>query len=273
MMNTILQPIITEQGLAAVANAQSQGGAVTITALAVGDANGTGYIPDSSSTTLVNEIYRLPITGGVKLNERKLHLTSLASGNEEYPLLEMGFVLNTGELLAIYSEPTFTLQEPLAYKGIGADLLLSFNLSLETLPANSVLVDESGSLKIPPAKEGVSGLITLATKEQVAAGIDTQRVVTPVLLAERYSVKPTPGKVPIANHFGLIDPNWIVLPWSTKFSKMPTARFMHTTSVVDGIIYAIGEREGDITPLPTVQALATLRKTKAVGYIAIATPI
>ena len=50
--------LLTPTGLAKVANAQLTNSKVEITQVAVGDANGTGYLPTGAETALKREVWR-----------------------------------------------------------------------------------------------------------------------------------------------------------------------------------------------------------------------
>jgi len=52
---------LTAYGSGALSAAITGGDSISLTHLAIGDANGAGYDPDGSETTLVNEVHRLPI--------------------------------------------------------------------------------------------------------------------------------------------------------------------------------------------------------------------
>lgn len=138
MTTALLQPVITEAGLAAIFNATQDGFQGKITHIALGD---SGYSPAQTQTKLRTEKARHAISDGEKLGTNHLHLTAIADGKTEFWVREVGFYLDSGVLLAVWSDP----KSPLAYKSAGVDLLLAYDLLLEALPANSVTVESSGA--------------------------------------------------------------------------------------------------------------------------------
>jgi hypothetical protein len=138
MTTALLQPVITEAGLAAIFNATQDGFQGKITHIALGD---SGYSPAQTQTKLRTEKARHAISDGEKLGTNHLHLTAIADGKTEFWVREVGFYLDSGQLLAVWSDP----KSPLAYKSAGVDLLLAYDLLLEALPANSVTVESSGA--------------------------------------------------------------------------------------------------------------------------------
>ncbi|MEE1888498.1 phage tail-collar fiber domain-containing protein [Pseudomonas carassii] len=137
-MSTVLQPVITKAGLAAVWRADNSGLAVKITHIALGTA---GYSPSTEQKALRTEAARHVIAGGERLGNNQLHLTAIADGAHAFWVREVGFVLEDGTLFAVWSHPS----EALAYKPAGTDLLLAYDLSLSALPADSVTIVSNGA--------------------------------------------------------------------------------------------------------------------------------
>lgn len=137
-MSTVLQPVITKAGLAAVWRADNSGLAVKITHVALGTA---GYSPILEQKALRAESARHVIAGGERLGDNQLHLTAIADGDRAFWVREVGFLLEDGTLFAVWSHPS----EALAYKPAGTDLLLAYDLSLAALPANSVTIVGNGA--------------------------------------------------------------------------------------------------------------------------------
>lgn len=138
MTTAILQPVITEAGLAAIWRASNDGLSARITHIALGD---SGYRPAQTQTRLRTEKARYPISDGKRLANNQLHLTAVADGERAFWVREVAFVLEDGTALAIWSDP----DTPLAYKSPGVDLLLAYDLLLSALPADSVTVESSGA--------------------------------------------------------------------------------------------------------------------------------
>lgn len=133
-----LIPIITTKGLAAVFNAENTGYAAKITHIALGD---NGRTPSKGEIGLTNERMRIPIADGERVDDHQIHVTALADGDTEFWVREIGFMLEDGTMLAVWSDK----DSPLAYKSTSVPLMLAFDLSLEALPAESVTVIGTGA--------------------------------------------------------------------------------------------------------------------------------
>jgi len=137
-MSTPLQPIITDAGLQAVFAASNDGLSMRITHIALG---ADAYNPTRAQTRLRNEKARFPVADGTRVSPTQIHLSAIADGTSQFWVREVGFILEDGTLLAVWSDP----DQPLAYKTANVDLLLAFDLSLAALPADSVTVVSSGA--------------------------------------------------------------------------------------------------------------------------------
>lgn len=175
-MSDSIIPVITNSGLNALFNAQNNGLQITITEIALGD---SGWEPDNNATALQNIKKRLPVSGK-RINEKQIHLTGVEDDSElEYWVREIGFYLDDGTLFAIWSSS----EQALAYKTIGIDLVLAFDLMLDALPTDSVTVDGSGGFNLPPATDQKRGIIRIATQTEATDGIATDIAITPAQLA------------------------------------------------------------------------------------------
>ena len=177
-MSTII-PIITQAGLQAVFNASNTGLAAEISHIALGD---SGYTPTDAITALQSEQQRVRISGGEMIADDQVHLTATATGAQEYWIKEVGFYLADGTLLAVYSDP----DKAIAYKSKTLDILLSFDLKLSALPAESVTIDGNGGLSFPVATTEKIGIVELATTAETQEGKDDTRAVTPKALKEAF---------------------------------------------------------------------------------------
>jgi hypothetical protein len=141
-MSIALAPVLTRAGLAALISAQSTGLAATITHLAFGrgasaGADYVGYAPTREQTTLRSEIARVPILSGARLDPHGFRLLSVIdSSAPEATIREVAFVLASGQMLAIWSDPV----APLAMKTASADLEISLDLLLEQIPEGALAV-------------------------------------------------------------------------------------------------------------------------------------
>lgn len=156
-MSTTLRPVITNGGITAVIDARNRGVTARITQVAVGDGNGP-YTATQDMTALKNEIQRVLVAGGELFGslQNQLHLTATVqdSGDnvpEVYPIFEIGFFLETGELFAIYASP----DEKLAEKIAGTDFVLAFDLTLTGVDAGEVVVDGTAQLAMPIARDNL----------------------------------------------------------------------------------------------------------------------
>ena len=68
-----------------------------------------------------------------------------------YPIFEIGFYLDTGELFAVYASP----DEKLAEKVTGTDFLLAFDLTFTGADAGNIVVNGSGQLQVPAARDNM----------------------------------------------------------------------------------------------------------------------
>ncbi len=179
-----ISPIITTAGLTAVLNATNDGLSARITHVALGDA---AWTPDNSATALQNERRRVTVSNGERIQPTQIHITAVENGSTEYWIRELGFYLDDGTLLAIWSDP----EQPLAFKAAGVDILLAFDLVLSALPDDSVEVVGTGGVNLPPATSTVVGVLRFATDSE-ATGAERRDVsmspVTSRLLGDsRYS--------------------------------------------------------------------------------------
>jgi len=161
-MSTSLRPVITNEGITALIDAKNRGVKAKITHVAVGDGvagDGDGpYIATNDMTALKHEIQRTIVAGGELLGnlQNQLHLTATIQDRgdsvpEVYPIYEIGFFLETGTLFAIYASPN----EKLAEKVAGTDFVLAFDLTLTGADAGDVVIDGSGKLEMPIARDNL----------------------------------------------------------------------------------------------------------------------
>lgn len=184
-MSVSLKPVITIAGLEAVLNATNDGLQARITHVALGDA---GWTPDNTAIRMNHEKNRVPVANGTRVNPTQIHITAVEDGSTQYWVREIGFFLDDGTLLAIWSDPDVEL----AWKAEGVDLLLAFDMVLTALPPDSVTIESSGLLDLSPATPTKKGVVRLATVDEAKDGIIGDAVVmTPQLCTihgdERYS--------------------------------------------------------------------------------------
>ena len=161
-MSTTLTPVITQAGITALVDAKNRGMLARITYVAVGDGvagDGSGpYTATDDMTALRHEVQRAIVSGGEHIGslQNQLHLTATLQDEgtdvpDVYPIYEIGFFLETGELFAIYASP----DEKLAEKVAGTDFLLAFDLTFTGAEAGDVVIDGSGALETPAARDNI----------------------------------------------------------------------------------------------------------------------
>ncbi|MEM6602494.1 MAG: phage tail protein [Pseudomonadota bacterium] len=133
---TAIIPVITDSGIQAVFNASGDGLSAVITEIAVGDG---AYIPDVDRNSLANEISRTAVAAGKIVDGKTINVSAIFDGPDEFWIREVGFFLEDGTLLAVYSHPTNVL----AFKNATTDFLLSLDLILSTVPDGSVTISEA----------------------------------------------------------------------------------------------------------------------------------
>ena len=157
-MSSSITPIITDAGITALIDARNNGLTARITQVAVGDGDNGPYSASADMTALKNEIQRVIVSGGELIGtlQNQLHLTATIQDDgvnvpDVYPIYEIGFFLDTGELLAIYASP----DEKLAEKVAGTDFLLAFDLTFTGADAGNIVVNGSGQLQVPAARDNM----------------------------------------------------------------------------------------------------------------------
>lgn len=135
-----LKPKITNAGLGAVFNATDNGLEGWISHVAFGDGAGNSYAPDGTETQLKREKARVAIGGGGREGPTQILVQGLLDDAPEFWVREVGFFLNDGTLLAIWSQPGTLL----LHKTNGVPFVFAYGLALSGVPANSVNVQISG---------------------------------------------------------------------------------------------------------------------------------
>lgn len=156
--NSQFMAILTNVGAAKLANANALGLPWKITALAVGDANGTDPVPSATQTKLVNELRRAPLNQLVPDPKNAAVIVAeqvIPENVGGFWIREIGLYDQDGDLVAVANTaPTF---KPLLAQGSGRTQIIRMNLIVSSV-ANI-------ELKIDPS-------VVLATREHVALAID-----------------------------------------------------------------------------------------------------
>ena len=139
-------PTVTSDGEAAAFNASSTGLELALTHVSFG----TGaYTPTGAESALQNEVKRVTISGGSRVNPTQIRMLSIWNDDPDNPasnsspIYEVGFWADD-VLFSVWSRVS---AEPMGYKTPGVDFVLFNDLTFSQLPASSitVTVDPDGS--------------------------------------------------------------------------------------------------------------------------------
>lgn len=171
--------ILTNIGLAKIANSQVTGNKVNLVEMAVGDSNGSYYNPTSNDVTLQNEKWRGPI-GSVEIDEDNANWivieTVIPSETGGFTLREVGLFDEEGNLIAIGKYPE--TYKPVLDEGSAKDLYIRMiievsNASAVTLKVDPTViiasrkyVDEKIALAVSPISQSLTGLQELIEEYQ-----------------------------------------------------------------------------------------------------------
>jgi len=134
---TVFNPTITQQGLAAVFNAEATGTEMVLTHMAYGTA---AYDPIGDETALQAEVKRVAIGGGQHIADNQIRISSIwESDTDRADISEIGFYADS-ILFAVISRST---GGPFLYKTPGSNLIFSYDWVLNLIPVGSItfLVD------------------------------------------------------------------------------------------------------------------------------------
>ncbi len=172
-----LIPKITNVGLAALFNTDNDGLEASITHIAFGDGNGAGYSPTGNETVLKREKARVAIGGGERVGQFEIEVQALLDEGPSFWIREVGFILQDGTMLALWSDPAV----PLAYKTAGVPLVVAYNLALQGIPPDSITVLATG----PQVNITIAGPFATLATEIIRAhrlGIAAEKVrATPII--------------------------------------------------------------------------------------------
>ncbi|WP_299005038.1 phage tail protein [uncultured Shewanella sp.] len=132
-MSEELNLVITRQGLEECINAKAQGVQLNLKWVSAGD---RAYTPSRERTALENELQRVEFGEYKNIGGNQLQAVAKFSGEQEYPIRELGFWLDSGTLLGVISAPNTTLN----YKAKNGHCIQPITLDLSALPTDSVTV-------------------------------------------------------------------------------------------------------------------------------------
>lgn len=141
------------------------------------------FTPSKDLVALPGEKKRIRTIGGRNISPDTLHLTINDATADQYVLFGMGLYLENGVLFAVYSQDA-----PIMEKSPSADLLLSADIQFVSIDAGALKIGDASFVN-PPATTEIMGVIELATQDEVNAGQDATRALTPQTAAARYAAK------------------------------------------------------------------------------------
>lgn len=199
--------LVTDIGLAKLANALALGLPVTLTHFAVGDGGGAAYDPVQSAKTLKREVYRAPINAISTDPAAPTWLTVEAvipATVGGWTVREAGVFDADGDLIAIAKYPESV--KPALDSGVGKDLYCRLILEHANVSAVTLKIDPSIVLATrkfvgdavaagiaehkaaegahPDATTTTKGFVELATPAETKAGTSASLAVTPKGLAD-----------------------------------------------------------------------------------------
>jgi cytoskeletal protein CcmA (bactofilin family) len=169
-----LKIIITNAGRAALVNAANTGtAAVTIAQIGI---TATAVTPSNTATSLPNEIKRIAALSGDVVADDIIHLIVRDESTSVFTVRSFALYLADGTLFAIYGQTN-----PILEKSAQAMMLLAIDVQFADIDAAQLTFGNANFLN-PPATTEIQGVVELATEDETATGVDTQRAVTPKTL-------------------------------------------------------------------------------------------
>jgi hypothetical protein len=129
---------------------------------------------------LPGEFKRLDTLSGISASETIIHMTASDSSTDVYDVRSVALYLADGTLFAAYSRA-----EGNVFRKVDiASFLFSIDVAFGEAVADTIVFGDA-TFVYPPATETVQGVAEIATQEETDDGLDDQRIVTPLKLAER----------------------------------------------------------------------------------------
>jgi hypothetical protein len=145
---------------------------------AVGLTN-TVFVAAPTLTGLPGEFRRVSTISGEAIGDNVVHMVVRDSEPNAYQVRGFGLFLADGTLFASYAQA-----EPLFEKSALSDMHLAIDIAFPTGNVEQLTFGNTNFLN-PPATTATRGVAELATQEEVDAGIDAERIVTPRTLGQR----------------------------------------------------------------------------------------
>ena len=164
--------LITNVGLAKIANAQVTQSTVGLAYIALGDGNGAHYVSTQNQTTLVNEVWRGPIANlsiDPNNSNRVIADAVIPTSTGGYTIREIGLFDEDNNLIAVGQYPE--TYKPQLNEGISGELLIHFtietaNADVVTLAIDPTVIIASRTYVDEKVGEAVSSLISKNTMGQ-----------------------------------------------------------------------------------------------------------
>lgn len=164
--------LITNVGLAKIANAQVTQSTVGLAYIALGDGNGAHYVSTQNQTTLVNEVWRGPIANlsiDPNNSNRVIADAVIPTSSGGYTIREIGLFDEENNLIAVGQYPE--TYKPQLNEGISGELLIHFtietaNADVVTLAIDPTVIIASRTYVDEKVGEAVSSLISKNTMGQ-----------------------------------------------------------------------------------------------------------
>ena len=182
--------IVTTAGRQALINA-AQTGTATVTISHIGVGTGK-YTATEGQTALIAETKRLPIIEGGSAGDSYIHVAYQDASEDAYSVNEIGLFLDDGTLFAVTSQTAVILQ-----KTATATALLVIDIAFTDVDVSALSFGDV-TYSNPGATTSNSGVVTLATPEEVAAGTNASKAVTPAALLSRTATADRAGLVELA---------------------------------------------------------------------------
>ncbi|WP_341495768.1 phage tail protein [Photobacterium damselae subsp. damselae] len=177
--------IVTTKGQDLINKAYNEGKVVNLVDMAIGDSNGSYVAPDPSFTALAHEFGRQPLEAGEVYDAAISAAITVKPDYAGNTVREFGLYDDAGNLIIYGSYP-----ESLIIDNSGSSymqLKITVNMYIVNASAVNIIVNPT----IPYATEEEPGIVEQATAEEVKAGVDNERYVTPKNLHEVLPEKAT----------------------------------------------------------------------------------
>ena len=135
------------------------------------------FVAAPTLTALPGEVKRIASVSGAAISETVIHMTAQDSSQDSYDVRGFGLFLADGTLFAAYSQA-----DPIVSKAPVLNLQLAFDIAFQDAIGGDITFGDATFL-FPPATETIKGVAEIATQAEVDAGVDDERIVTPLKLA------------------------------------------------------------------------------------------